>query len=499
MKRNKRTLIVLAVVVIVLVAAILALLLPDQLSGDTASSSVSSSTTSTLYEYASKDLKSLQVKNKSGSFTIVPDAEATAKAESEAAASAASSASSAATTTVDTVFKVQELEGLPLNTSAVASAAKDGYVFATVKTVTTAEDDQLENYGLTDSTATAKWTSTFTNGTTKTLLVGSQTPLDSTSYYVREEGSNTVYAANVDSSLLGSVTGLVSNNVTNYQAPDDDAGTGASTASSPFQQIAITNQQGSFTLSRSGKGADWSVDGQPASGDAVSTLSSGLAALTADSVAAIHPDSAALTKYGFNAPAAKASLKLLDGSSQTLLIGGTDSDGKYYAMLQGGQVVYLLPSSGLSWLTQSAIDLRDLKILSNEVTDIASFQITGSKSYDFEVTRKEDTASSTEDNKSYTYSATVNGKAVSDYSTYETFFTAASNLQILEAAGANDKPSGTPAQTITLTGYDKSVHHVYQFYTSGNRRYLVVADGKVFGLMNVSDFDALLESATTVK
>lgn len=488
MKRNKRTLIILAAVAIVLVAAVLALLLPDQLGGGGASSSVSSSSGSTLYEYPSKDLQSMQVKNEKGAFTFVPDADATAKAQSEAAASAASGASSAPAASVDTVFKVQELDGLPLNADAVAAAAKDGYVFATVKTVTTT--DQLDSYGLADGNAAATLTCTFADGTVKTLLIGGQTPLDATSYYVREKDSHVVYAANVDEALLGPAAAFVSTSVTNF--------TTSETGSSPFQQIALKNQNGSFTLSRSGDSADWTVDGMPANGDAVSTLSTGLAALTADSVAALDPDSAALKTYGLQSPAATAAMTLPDGSAHTLLIGGTDADGNYYAMLEGGRVVYTLASSGLSWLGQGAIDLRDLHILSNDVADIASFKIEGSKPFDFAVTRTENAASSTEDAKSYTYTAKVNGKDAADYNTYTAFFEKAAQLQILEAAGSA-KPSGDPAWTVTLAGYDSAVHHVYKFYPSGSRRYLVTVDGTAFGLMNVSDFDALIESAGTVK
>ena len=83
MKRTKRTLIALVVVAVVLVAAVLVLVLPDQVSGGEEAAS-SSSTGSTLYEYASEDLESLAVTNENGTFTIVPDAEATAEAQEKA-------------------------------------------------------------------------------------------------------------------------------------------------------------------------------------------------------------------------------------------------------------------------------------------------------------------------------------------------------------------------------------------------------------------------------
>ena len=55
-----------------------------------------------------------------------------------------------------------------------------------------------------------------------------------------------------------------------------------------------------------------------------------------------------------------------------------------------------------------------------------------------------------------------------------------------------------PPGTITLTGYDASLSHTYQFYASGDRRYLVVVDGTVFGLMNTADFTALTDAAAAL-
>ena len=494
MKRTKRTLIALVVVAVVLVAAVLVLVLPDQVSGGEEAAS-SSSTGSTLYEYASEDLESLAVTNENGTFTIVPDAEATAEAQEKADEAAASAGSSTAASTVTTEFMVEELSGLPQNQTAVNLAAKDGYVFATVKTVT--ETDDLASYGLSADDPAATLTATFTDGTVKTLYVGTQTPLDSSSRYVREDGSNVVYAANVTETLLGPVTGFVDTGITDYTASEDDNAEGVSAASSPFVKIDIQNQNGTLSLSRSGESQPWSVNGLPASGDAVSTLSASLASMTAQDVVQIDPSDEDLSTYGLSDPAARVSMTTTGGETTTLLIGGTNEDGQYYARLDGGRLVYTLSSSGTSWLSDDEMSLRCLTFLNDDVSAVQSFKMTGGASYDFEVTRTEEASSSTEDQTSYSYSVTLNGTELSDYLNFTTFYDTAQDLQILEDAG-DAAPSGTPAWTITLTGYDASLSHTYQFYASGDRRYLVVVDGTVFGLMNTADFTALTDAAAAL-
>ena len=374
MKRTKRTLIALVVVAVVLVAAVLVLVLPDQVSGGEEAAS-SSSTGSTLYEYASEDLESLAVTNENGTFTIVPDAEATAEAQEKADEAAASAGSSTAASTVTTEFMIEELSGLPQNQTAVNLAAKDGYVFATVKTVT--ETDDLASYGLSADDPAATLTATFTDGTVKTLYVGTQTPLDSSSRYVREDGSNVVYAANVTETLLGPVTGFVDTGITDYTASEDDNAEGVSAASSPFVKIDIQNQNGTLSLSRSGESQPWGVNGLPASGDAVSTLSASLASMTAQDVVQIDPSDEDLSTYGLSDPAARVSMTTTGGETTTLLIGGTNEDGQYYARLDGGRLVYTLSSSGTSWLSDDEMSLRCLTFLNDDVSAVQSFKMTG--------------------------------------------------------------------------------------------------------------------------
>ena len=181
MKHPKRTLIALLICVVGLVAVLLGLHFAP--TGGSSSSSESDLQTTSLYSHKDSDLISMTVKNAAGTYTIVPDKEATAKAASQAAASASaaaasvpsassSSASSAAQT--KTVFKINELSGLTTNSETIGTAAQDGYSLSALKTIGSVES--LADYGLKDPAAT--FTSTFSDGSKVTVLIGNETPLD---------------------------------------------------------------------------------------------------------------------------------------------------------------------------------------------------------------------------------------------------------------------------------------------------------------------------------
>ncbi|MCH3973030.1 MAG: DUF4340 domain-containing protein [Oscillospiraceae bacterium] len=507
MKHPKRTLIVLLVCVAGLAGA-LAWLHFSPSSSTSSSSSSSSESTVSLYSYKDSDLASMTVKNSTGTYTFVPDAAATAKAASESAASAkaaaasagSSAASSAASSaSAKTVFKIQELSGVSTSADTVSTAVQDGYSLSAIKNIGTAASS-LAAYGLENPTITI--TSTFKSGKTITLLVGNETPLDTSARYVKLKDSDSVYAASISDTLLKGLPAYLSTQVTSISAPassstssDSSTSSESSAVAMAFSKIDVKNQNGSFSLVRSG--SSWSVNNRPADGDKVEILASAASAVSASSAVALDPTAAQLKTYGLTNPACTLSYTSTSGSG-TLLIGGQESSGGYYVMMKGGRVAYLVESSSLSWLTQKAFDLQRTTILENTQTEIAGVTLkSSSASYNLVITRAKNASSSTEDNTAYTYTVQANGKKISGETAYSTFFTKAAALKVLEDSTA--KPTGTPAWTLTLTGFDSKVHHTYQFYTSGDRRYLVTADGTTLGLVSSSDVDALATAAKAIQ
>ena len=513
MKHPKRTLIALLICVVGLVAVLLGLHFAP--TGGSSSSSESDLQTTSLYSHKDSDLISMTVKNAAGTYTIVPDKEATAKAASQAAASASaaaasvpsassSSASSAAQT--KTVFKINELSGLTTNSETIGTAAQDGYSLSALKTIGSAES--LADYGLKDPAAT--FTSTFSDGSKVTVLIGNETPLDTSARYVKLEGKETIYAATIAENLTKGISSYISTQVTSIptvsSAPSTASGTAATAAS--FTKIDIRNAGGSFGLARSG--SNWLVNSRPADSTKVETLTSALSSISASSVEALDPTADQLKKYGLSSPASELTYTSASGTG-TILIGSlkaadtsstasseSDNGTYYYVMLKGGRMVYLVSSNGMPWLTEKAFDMQRMTLVTSAQTQIAGVSLQGSGAdYQMVVSRAKNESSSTEDVPSYTYTTQLNGKKLSDEKTFAAFYSKITSMKILE--DSTDTPSGSPAYTLTLNGFDGEARQIYQFYKASERRYLVTANGVACGLVNSTDVDALLTAAKAVK
>lgn len=516
MKHAKRIFVVLLLCVAGLAAILLAL---HSTSSKTSSSSGSSLQTTSLYNHKDSDLVRMTVKNTVDTYTIVPDREATAEAASEAAASAKAASSSASAgsrstssaAAAKTVFKVQELSGVAANADAISTAAQDGYNLSALKNIGAAET--LSDYGLQNPEATV--TSTFTDGTKIVLQIGKPTPLDSSARYIKLAGNSSIYTATIADALLKGKDAYVSTQVLTISGTSSNS----SSAAEVFRKINIQNQTGTADLTCSG--TNWFVNGRPADNDAINTLTSSISSVSGSSVEAMNPTAAQLKQFGLASPSAKLTYTATTGTG-TLLVGSqkivstsSESDNQdssdssedeesnrseteYSVMLQGGRAIYLVSSSNLPWLTQKAFDFQRKELLVNTQTDIANVLLQGDGlNCNMAVTRTKNENSSTEDVPSYNYATALNGKKITKEDTFSQFFTQATNLKILENSSV--KPSGTPEVTLTLTGFDAKVHHVYQFYKSSDRRCLATADGVTCGLINRSDLQALLTAAKAVK
>lgn len=507
MKRNKRILIALALCIAVLVALVLVLQLAP--SGEQASSQASSEAAASLYDKKAADLKSLHVENSKGSYTVVPDKEATAKAASavsayQAGASGASSDATSSGEVGNVYFKVEGMEGLPVDSATVDSVAKSGYGLQANKTIGATES--LADFGLAKPQATV--TANYQDGSTQTLLVGSATPMDETLYYVKLRDGNTVYTASIAPALLSGKAALLSTTVTSVGGAT--ASTASSTASgtvtaesSPFGSITYQDQGGSPVKIVKNKNA-WLVNAVPGDNDAVGAISTALASIRADSVEALDPDAAKLQEMGLDKPLSTLTYTATDTGTDTLLVGKAKGS-SYYLMRKGGRVAYLVPGSSLTWMGKGSFELREKNLVTEDGTLMNSMTFVGEgKRYEFTMARtrkpvsgSEATSSGTPTAADYNYTAALNGKALSGYAAYGNMYSKFMDVQLVEDSGA--KPSGTPLWTVRYTDFDKTLDKELAFYASGNRRYLVTMNGNTLGLVEKSSFDEIVQMVKTAK
>ena len=481
MRSSIRNLVIVAVCAAVLGGALIALKMTGN---DTASSAAASSAASIeLVSKKSDEVASMSVTNQKGSYTLVP-------VQKAPAATASSGASSGGTVT----YTVRELGGCPVNTSETDSVMQNGFSLVASRNLGTVSD--LGEFGLKDPQATVRVS--FKDGSSFNYKIGKASATDSTAYYMCGTDSDNVYIVTIDAGLLESAEYFVSKDILAITS---------SSGSNAFAKIELSGSNYPTPVTLAVQGQDIKItapkqyDPDPS---VLSGIESALSTLTADSVEAVNPDAAALSKYGLDKPAAVAKFSV-NGGSYTLTA-GAKSGGDYYVMLGGVNVVYKAPATGIDpWASKGLFGLRSKQILAPDIETVRSLTVTaGGTENALNVARTKDESKSTQDTTYYTYKVTGNGGKALDYDTnYKNFYQGAIGISILQDASGT-APLPAPALTLQYRYYDKAATDTVEFYQSGDRRYTAVLNGAVFGVVTQDDIDlvtrniGLLESGQSV-
>lgn len=491
MKPAARNLLILGGCIVVLGGVLTALMLTD--GGTEAAPTSSEAQDIALLNKQAADVASIEVKNTDGIFTIVP---AETQPETSAAGTETASSSSASTNGAsDTAsseaepavtFTIQELEGLPQDSYTVETAAEGGWkLFATKKIGTVSN---LTDFGL--STPQATVTVTFQSGDTYGYEIGNASVEDSTAYYVRGQGSEEVYVANVPLSYLQDKTGFLSRQVLDFSGLKTDA-------QAPFRKLVLSGAAMAqpFTLQQ-GEGTLYMIT-EPkmaeADSETVTKLTDLLSALTAGGVEELHPDATALREYGLENPANIVRMTTTDGVEYTLKA-GAEKDGNRMVMLDGVDIVYRVMEDSLSPWTGLAkpFDAQSKVLLTRGVESVQTLDVRLGSSdalCHWEITRTKDEEKSTEDTPYYNYSVAENSTG-KDYAAFTNLYQTLMSETVLEDAG-DAQPEGTPLFQATVAYYDGAPKSTLAFYQNGDRSCLVVLDNVVRGSVPQSDIDTL--------
>ncbi|MGD1073012.1 MAG: DUF4340 domain-containing protein [Bryobacteraceae bacterium] len=118
--------------------------------------------------------------------------------------------------------------------------------------------------------------------------------------------------------------------------------------------IVLKNLAGSWTIAE--------PKAMPADQDAVKSLVTSSAALTADRLIDDHP--ASLTDFGLANPALEVDVNVKGGTVDKVFFGSDNPSGSYaYAKLESKPAVYLVPSATKSTFDKTVNDLRDKRLL----------------------------------------------------------------------------------------------------------------------------------------
>ena len=457
MKKTTKNIIIALAVLVVLGAAAAALILTSPAADpeESSSSSVSSETLDKLIDKDIADVQKVAIKNsESGEvLTLVP---IKSSADSEA----------------NDAFTVEGWENEDVLTSNVMTLAKAFYSITPTKELGAVED--LAEYGLSGSGA-YEATVTYTDGSTDTVLVGSEAG-ETYGWYILYNDS--VYIAPLSTEdVEGNETTLT---------PELES-----------LHLSGTNYPEEIQLNTSDDELLLYEITEPvyagASSTRIDSLLEQLQNVTASGVVAVQATEEDLEKHGLDEPSAIAEFEL-NNEKHTLRLGDR-TEGIYSLMVDDNKTIYLIDEASVdSWANASVFEMRDGFIRLPNIKSVEKLSVEADDGTDvYTVERTLDEERSTETSPYYDITkVTLDGKEI-DYDNYQPFYQMCLSVSVLNEEIR--EPQGEPALTLRYTYFDGR-EEVVSFYkdASADRRYIATLNGEVSGIVRSTDVEKILEA-----
>ncbi|HIQ58858.1 MAG TPA: DUF4340 domain-containing protein [Candidatus Merdivicinus intestinavium] len=413
MNKKIRNLIIGAVVLVLLVGVLLLLIfLPEQDTTEEESSAAESSYTSSTVELFSREaeeVESITLENESGSIVINREEEDDSS-----------------------VYTVEGLEDVDTNSSASSLASSLNTVSATQLVEENPSD--IAKYGLDSPSATI--TVNYTDGTSNVLYFGDTLPTGSGAYGMVNDDAS-VYAM---SSTLVSYTGSILTDfvdttvVPTWEAPASEESSGTTKTEPDIRSMSVTggtlgdvlgDTPFTFVMGETNEemesygvsGSTWTITSPVTASlhtENTASIREGAYGLSASSVAAVHPDEAALAEYGLADPYCVVEFDR-EGEEFTLTIGNSDGGTGRYVIVNGKDVVFVVAESELPWISIDLNQMLSTLIFLPYIDDVSQVDLTiGDETYVFELTLGEPEVNEDGEEEEPTLeSVTCNGEEIS--------------------------------------------------------------------------------------
>ena len=228
-----------------------------------------------------------------------------------------------------------------------------------------------------------------------------------------------------------------------------------------------------------------------------SNVEGAIRGLYAESVKMVNPSASQLSELGLSNPYAEIKAVYPDVTVD-IIASKPDGEGKVSLMEKGGDVVYVMASANLPWVTTSYESLVNEYVLYPKMTALSSVSINdGSKTYDFKLSTKETTTTDDGGEESTSTTTTVQyGKDEIDISYFSTLF---QNIALTELADSDEESaSGSPVLSVTYTYSTDGSSDKVEFYETGNNRYVAKVNGKSVGHAHKSGINKIIKQVSTV-
>lgn len=433
------------------------------------------------------DIKTINIKNNSGSYTINANTPKTKTKETDP------DTGKAVYKTEATVYKLVGYEDFKLQ-SGIPDEVANACSTLTFKSVS-AEDasSNLSDFGMDKPRAVANVN--FTDGTKAVITVGSDAA-QKLGTYVMYGSEKTVYLCDSDtvSKLLYSVNKFISNEINKSISDESKSKLNSLTLSGSKFKDAITIKPNSDSTHFSTEYLLTSPVSSFADDTESTTVTGAVRGLTAESVAAVKPSS--LSKYGLSVPYAKLSAKYSD-TTVNLLASKPDSKGNCYLMKMGGKVIYNIGRAAIPWVDTTAQKLITKYVFKPELASLKQMSVTCSgKTYNFDIktTVTKTTDDSGEESSSSDTRTSYNGSELEE-GNFETYFQNANLLTKAEKTAGSAK--GNPALVIKYTYESGRKADTVSFFKNGSK-YIASVNSKSVGTVYSNYIEKLISQTPKV-
>lgn len=427
--------------------------------------------TGTLLEYVPKDIKEIEVENRSSSYKITsytPIIKETDENGKEVEK------------TDTTQYTIVGYEDMTLREGQADAVANDVAKLEFTK-IASADGKNSSDFGFDDPQATV--TITYEDETTAKIIVGDKAPTNA-GIYIKFGTEDTIYIVSEEAvdSLLYSLNDMISLDVTTSAESGDDAsmteielggtlyGDTVRIKSNSDDDTVISNYLITAPLKCYGDDSN------------ISEIEAGIRGIYADSVVYVNPKDDTLKKYGLDKPYATIKATYPDATI-SLIASKPDSKGYCKLMVEGGNVVYKILSDSIKWTQKSLDVLRSRFFVDNTMKAVDTCDVSfGKNKYNFTLTTDTTTTTDDDGNENTTSETKIFlGDKQLDQGSFQTAFDYIHGTSFERKGFTNETLTGSPAMTIKFK-YNADVNRsddTMKFYEKDGKVYITVNNEQI--------------------
>ena len=473
MKKTTKTLIIAIVSVVLLVGVSLLVyfLVPDKSNGDDTPTTPLSENTDTdetqtedhyhLVSHIPAEIKSMDVENETGKYTILSE---TPKTETTASDGTVSFLTDA------TVYTLVGYENMELLTGSPDTLANDCASITASKKVN--DGSAKADFGFDKPRATVKIE--YTNGDKVTVYVGNDAD-DNKGTYIMLDGDESVYLVSKESAdgfLLGAMDMLAKE--IGFSATDDSGNVFSKMVfgGTLFEKEVVLEYSDNAAFSASY--VITSPDNTIANEETVTYMVNNVRNLTAEKVIAVSPDDEKIKSYGHDKPYVTVEAEYPD-LKVNYKATKPDESGMFYLLSNG--VIYQMDKNAVPWVNYTYDQLIPTSVMSPKYLNVDKVTVEADgKKYEFDI--KRDTtvshnADSDTDVETTVTTITCGGKNISEdvFNVYFQNLTSAKRSEII-----SDMPQGKKELLKVTYAFSDGKTGTAVYYEGENRKCPVVVN-----------------------